>query len=56
MDNEAKQKVAIKKIPKAFNDIVDAKRILREIKLMKKFVHENVIIDSVTILAICHFL
>ena len=41
-DSESNQKVAIKKIPRAFNDVVDAKRILREIKLMKKFVHENV--------------
>lgn len=36
------KKVAIKKIRRAFDDKVDAKRILREIKLMKKFVHENV--------------
>lgn len=37
------QKVAIKKITRAFDDPVDAKRILREIKLMKKLFHENVI-------------
>ena len=37
------RKVAIKKIRRAFDDKIDAKRILREIKLMKKFVHENVI-------------
>lgn len=35
--------VAIKKIGRAFEDPVDAKRILREIKLMKMFNHENVI-------------
>ena len=35
-------KVAIKKVPRAFDDAVDAKRILREIKLLKKFKHENV--------------
>jgi len=35
--------VAIKKISRAFEDPVDAKRILREIKLMKMFNHENVI-------------
>ena len=35
--------VAIKKITRAFEDPVDAKRILREIKLMKMFSHENVI-------------
>lgn len=43
LDARTNEKVAIKKITKAFNDTVDAKRILREIKLMKKFVHENVI-------------
>jgi mitogen-activated protein kinase 1/3 len=35
--------VAIKKIARAFGDPVDAKRILREIKLMRRFDHENVI-------------
>jgi len=35
------KKVAIKKIPNAFNDLTDAKRILREIKLMRHFDHEN---------------
>jgi len=42
-DSVSGKKVAIKKIRRAFDDKVDAKRILREIKLMKKFVHENVI-------------
>lgn len=42
-DKETNEKVAIKKISRAFEDPVDAKRILREIKLMKKFNHENVI-------------
>jgi len=36
-------KVAIKMIPRAFNDEVDAKRILREIKILKHFRHENII-------------
>jgi mitogen-activated protein kinase 1/3 len=36
-------KVAIKKIPKAFEDLVDAKRIFREIKLLNFFNHENII-------------
>jgi serine/threonine protein kinase len=36
-------KVAIKKVPNAFDDLVDAKRILREIKLLKSFDHENII-------------
>lgn len=43
IDNETTNKVAIKKISRAFDDIVDAKRILREIKLMKEFAHENII-------------
>jgi len=37
------KKVAIKKVPKAFEDLVDAKRILREVKLLRHFVHENII-------------
>lgn len=36
-------KVAIKKIPKAFDDLVDAKRIVREIKLLRFFNHENIV-------------
>lgn len=43
LDKETNEKVAIKKISRAFEDPVDAKRILREIKLLKKFKHENVI-------------
>ena len=42
LDKETGNKVAIKKVTRAFEDPVDAKRILREIKLMKKFCHENV--------------
>jgi len=42
LDKETGEKVAIKKITRAFEDPVDGKRILREIKLMKKFSHENV--------------
>ena len=42
LDKETGDKVAIKKISRAFEDPIDAKRILREIKLMKKFSHENV--------------
>jgi len=42
-DHKVKNKVAIKKIPKAFEDLIDAKRIVREIKLLKFFDHENVI-------------
>ena len=36
------KKVAIKKITNAFKDLIDAKRILREIKLLRFFRHENV--------------
>jgi len=42
-DKKTNMKVAIKKVPNAFDDLVDAKRILREIKLLKYFDHENVI-------------
>ena len=34
--------VAIKKITDAFEDLIDAKRILREAKLLRHFDHENV--------------
>jgi mitogen-activated protein kinase 1/3 len=37
LDHKLKAKVAIKKIPKAFEDLIDAKRIVREIKLLSKF-------------------
>ena len=43
LDAESGEKVAIKKIARVFEDAIDAKRILREILLMKKFDHENVI-------------
>lgn len=36
-------KVAIKKVPNAFNDLTDALRILREIRLMRHFDHENLL-------------
>lgn len=42
LDTENGQKVAIKKITRAFDDLVDAKRILREITLLRKFSHDNV--------------
>lgn len=35
--------MAIKKVPKAFEDLIDAKRIVREIKLLKFFEHKNII-------------
>lgn len=42
-DSKAGSKVGIKKIPNAFEDLIDAKRILREIKLLGFFDHENII-------------
>jgi mitogen-activated protein kinase 1/3 len=42
-DAKESQKVAIKMVPRAFNDEIDAKRILREIKLLKHFRHENIV-------------
>ena len=36
LNKENLQKVGIKKIPNAFDDLIDAKRILREIKLLSK--------------------
>ena len=35
--------VAIKKIPKVMEDLVDGKRILREVKLLQYLRHENII-------------
>lgn len=43
LDTTTNKNVAIKKIARAFDDAVDAKRILREIKLLRRFHHENVI-------------
>eukprot|EP00977_Amphora_coffeiformis_P017340 scaffold5558_cov162-Amphora_coffeaeformis.AAC.6 len=42
-DTEGEKNVAIKMVPKAFADEIDAKRILREIKLLKHFRHENIV-------------
>ena len=36
LDHSIQTKVAIKKVPKAFEDLIDAKRIVREIKLLSK--------------------
>ncbi|XP_075422634.1 mitogen-activated protein kinase 7 isoform X3 [Ascaphus truei] len=37
------QKVAIKKIPNAFDVVTNAKRTLRELKILKHFKHDNII-------------
>jgi len=42
-DNNSKRNVAVKKITNAYADVIDGKRILREIKLLRGFDHENVI-------------
>ena len=43
MDSKTNRKVAIKKVTNAFEDLIDAKRIYREIKLLKFLNHENII-------------
>lgn len=35
--------IAVKKITNAFDDLVDGKRILREVKLLRQFDHDNII-------------
>ncbi|GKY99383.1 hypothetical protein MPSEU_000893000 [Mayamaea pseudoterrestris] len=42
-DQANQEDVAIKMVPKAFSDEIDAKRILREIKLLNHFKHDNVV-------------
>lgn len=42
-DTHLNSNVAIKMVPKAFQDEIDAKRILREIKLLKHLKHENIV-------------
>ncbi|KAJ8598597.1 hypothetical protein CTAYLR_001691 [Chrysophaeum taylorii] len=42
-DSETQRNVAIKKVPRAFCDLIDAKRILREIALLRQLDHENII-------------
>lgn len=42
-DKKKGVKVAIKKVHNAFEDLIDAKRIVREIKLLSFFDHENII-------------
>ena len=42
-DTQLNTRVAVKMVPKAFQDEIDAKRILREIKLLKHLKHENIV-------------
>lgn len=37
------EKLAVKKVQSAFNDLIDAKRIVREVKLLRHFNHDNVV-------------
>lgn len=46
LNKETGQQVAIKKVSGAFEDLVDAKRILREITLLRKFDHDSVRTES----------
>ncbi|KAK9664087.1 hypothetical protein RND81_14G018900 [Saponaria officinalis] len=43
LNTETNERVAIKKIPHVFDHVLDAKRILREIKILRHFDHENII-------------
>lgn len=42
LNSETREEVAIKKIGNAFDNVIDAKRTLREIKLLSHMDHENV--------------
>ena len=42
MNSETSEEVAIKKVGNAFDNHIDAKRTLREIKLLRHMDHENV--------------
>jgi serine/threonine protein kinase len=42
-DEKTDDNVAIKMVPKCFSDEIDAKRILREIKLLNHFRHDNIV-------------
>lgn len=43
LDKKTNKKVAIKKVHNAFQDLIDAKRIVREIKLLQFFDHDDII-------------
>ena len=42
-DKKENREVAVKKVVNAFEDLIDAKRIVREIKLLRYFNHDNII-------------
>lgn len=47
LNSETREEVAIKKIGNAFDNRIDAKRTLREIKLLRHMDHDNVSIYTV---------
>eukprot|EP00440_Ansanella_granifera_P013312 gb/GFBE01014467.1/.p1 GENE.gb/GFBE01014467.1/~~gb/GFBE01014467.1/.p1 ORF type:complete len:391 (+),score=95.09 gb/GFBE01014467.1/:1-1173(+) len=42
-DTKTGEKIAVKKVTNAFDDLVDGKRILREVKLLRQLDHDNII-------------
>mmetsp|Transcript_32453 Transcript_32453/g.74161 ORF Transcript_32453/g.74161 Transcript_32453/m.74161 type:complete len:400 (-) Transcript_32453:179-1378(-) len=42
-DTRSGEMLAVKKVPNAFVDVIDGKRILREVKLMRQFDHDNIV-------------
>lgn len=55
MNAETREEVAIKKIGNAFDNRIDAKRTLREIKLLRHMDHENVsLLTHVCYIKICY--
>jgi serine/threonine protein kinase len=50
MNFETREMVAIKKIANAFDNNMDAKRTLREIKLLRHLDHENVMLIDINFL------
>jgi mitogen-activated protein kinase 1/3 len=42
-NTETNEHLAVKKVKNAFEDVIDAKRVLREIRLLCCFDHENVL-------------
>jgi serine/threonine protein kinase len=48
---ETREEVAIKKVGNAFDNRIDAKRTLREIKLLRHMDHENVILKNLLLIS-----
>jgi len=42
-DSESGKRLAVKKITNAFEDLIDGKRILREVRLLQRLDHENIV-------------